>query len=151
MNPTEASSSPATRLSRDQVAAFLDEAFPDAARAQLGTVVSVEPNHLRMRLDPGPQMLRPGGIVSGPTLMALVDVAAYAVIAAHHGPEAMAVTSSLSIAFLRACRVEPVFADAHLLKLGRRMATVDVRLWQRDEERLIAQSTVGYALPSTRS
>ncbi|MDB5711579.1 MAG: PaaI family thioesterase [Sphingomonas bacterium] len=79
--------------------------------------------------------------------MALVDVAAYAVVAAHHGPEAMAVTSSLSISFLRTCRFEPVFADAELLKLGRRLATVDVRVWQQEEARLIAQSTVGYSLP----
>lgn len=92
-------------------------------------------------------MLRPGGIVSGPTLMALVDVAAYAAIAAHHGPEPMAVTNALSITFLRACKVEPIMADAHILKLGRRLATIDVRIWQGSEDRLIAQSTVGYALP----
>lgn len=79
--------------------------------------------------------------------MGLVDVSAYAVIAAHNGPEAMAVTNSLSIAFLRGCAVKPIFADARLLKLGRRLATVDVRVWQDEEERLVAQATVGYALP----
>lgn len=79
--------------------------------------------------------------------MALVDVAAYAAIAAHHGPEPMAVTNALSINFLRACQPEPIFADARILKMGRRLVTVDVRLWQRSEDRLIAQSTVGYALP----
>lgn len=110
-------------------------------------MVSVDLNHVRMRLDPDPSMIRPGNIVSGPTLMGLVDVAAYAVIAAHIGPEAMAVTNSLSIAFLRSCDVKPVFADARLLKLGRRLATIDVRVWQGDEDRLVAQSTVGYALP----
>ncbi len=92
-------------------------------------------------------MIRPGGIVSGPTLMGLVDVAAYAVVLAHIGPVAMAVTNSLNIAFLRACRLEPVMADARLLKLGRRLATVDVRIWQRVEDNLIAQATVGYTLP----
>ena len=134
-------------LTKEQVAAFLDEAFPPSARRQLGQVESLALNHLRMRLDPDPAMIRPGNIVSGPSLMALVDVAAYAVIAAHHGPEAMAVTSTLSISFLRACHVEPIIADAHLLKLGRRLATVDVRIWQRTEERIIAQATVGYAMP----
>ena len=79
--------------------------------------------------------------------MALVDVAAYGIILGHIGPVAMAVTNALSISFLRACRFEPIFADARLLKLGRRLATVDVRIWQQSEDRLIAQSTVGYALP----
>ena len=59
----------------------------------------------------------------------------------------MAVTNSLSISFLRACQFEPIYADARILKLGRRLATVDVRVWQRTEDRLIAQSTVGYAMP----
>lgn len=135
------------RLTAAEVSAFLDTAFPLEARSLLGEVDSLTMGRLRMRLTPVPVMKRPGDIVSGPTIMALVDVAAYGVIAAHHGPEAMAVTSSLSISFLRACRFEPVFADAHLLKLGRRLATVDVRVWQEAENRLVAQSTVGYALP----
>jgi len=135
------------QLNKDEVSAFLDDAFPAAIRPSLGQVEALFPNHLRMRLDPVSSMVRPGGIVSGPTNMALVDVAAYAVIAAHHGAEAMAVTNSLSISFLRACYVEPTFADARLLKLGKRLATIDVRVWQRDEARIVAQSTVGYALP----
>jgi uncharacterized protein (TIGR00369 family) len=129
------------------LSAFLDRAFPAATRPGLGEVVSVELDHVRLRLDPKPEMLRPGDIVSGPTLMGLADVAAYAVILAHVGPVAMAVTNSLTITFLRPCELERVFADARLLKLGRRLATVDVRLWQRDETWLVAQATVGYALP----
>ena len=80
-------------------------------------------------------------------MMGLVDVAAYAVILAHIGPVAMAMTNTLTINFLRVCRMEPVYADARLLKLGRRLASVDVRLWQGSEDRLVAQATVGYALP----
>jgi uncharacterized protein (TIGR00369 family) len=79
--------------------------------------------------------------------MALIDVAAYAVILAHIGPVAMAVTHTLNVTFLRACQFETVVADARLIKLGRRLATVDVRLWQGSDDNLIAQSTVGYALP----
>ncbi|MFA7584821.1 MAG: PaaI family thioesterase [Novosphingobium sp.] len=140
-------STPQLRLTIDEVAAFLDAAFPPETRPSLGEVDSLEPNRLRLRLDPLPAMRRPGNIVSGPTLMGLVDVATYGVIAAHHGAESMAVTNALSIVFLRPCRFEPIFADAHLLKLGRRLATVDVRVWQEREDRLVAQSTVGYAIP----
>ena len=135
------------RLTAAELSTFLDGAFPASVRPTLGEVESLIPNHLRMRLDPVPTMKRPGDIVSGPTLMALVDVAAYGIILGHIGPVAMAVTNALSISFLRACRFEPLFADARLLTLGRRLATVDVRIWQQSEDRLIAQSTVGYALP----
>ena len=135
------------RLSRDELAAFLDEAFPAAARPNLGELVSVAPGRVRTTLQPTPDMIRPGGIVSGPTLMGVIDFAAYAVVLAHIGPMAMAVTNTLSVSFLRPCRPEPVFADAHLLTLGRRFASIDTRLWQSTEDRLVAQAIVGYALP----
>jgi uncharacterized protein (TIGR00369 family) len=135
------------RLSTSELAAFLDQAFPAEARPYLGELVSVAPGHVRMGLQPAASMIRPGGIVSGPILMGLIDVAAYAVVLAHIGPVEMAVTNTLFVTFLRPCRVEPVFAEARLLKLGRRLASIDVRLWQASEDRLVAQATVGYALP----
>jgi uncharacterized protein (TIGR00369 family) len=140
-------SSDQLRLSMGELAAFLDGAFPSAARPNFGEMVDVAPGHVRMALGPHASMLRPGGIVSGPTLMGLIDVAAYAVVLAHIGPVEMAVTNTLSVSFLRACRVERIIADARLLKLGRRFASIDVRLWQSTEDRLVAQATVGYALP----
>lgn len=146
---TEPSSSSPLRLqlSKEQLHDFLAQAFPTASRQSLGEIAHLSVNHLRMRRDPDETTLRPGNIVSGPTQMALVDVAAYAVIAAHRGPEPMAVTNALNINFLRACMPEPIFADARILKMGRRLVTIDVRIWQREEDRLVAQATVGYALP----
>ncbi|MEK7456406.1 MAG: PaaI family thioesterase [Pseudomonadota bacterium] len=135
------------QLDLEALGAFLDAAFPTEARASLGSLVEIAPGRVRMLLEPTPAMARPGGIVSGPSLMALADVAAYAVIAAHHGPEPMAVTHGLTISFLRACQFEPIYADACLLKLGRRLSTIDVRIWQGSENRLVAQATVGYAQP----
>ena len=129
------------------LSAFLDEAFPVLARPAIGEVVSVQMDHVRMQLEPRQEMTRPGGILSGPTLMALIDGASYAAVLAHVGPVAMAVTYNLNVTFLRAGRFEPVVADARLLRLGRRLATIDVRLWQGSEDRLVAQSTVGYAIP----
>jgi uncharacterized protein (TIGR00369 family) len=129
------------------LSAFLDEAFPGASRPSYGQVVSVEVDHVRMTLQPREEMLRPGDIVSGGSQMQFIDGAAYAVVLAHVGPVAMAVTHTLNVSFLRACRRETMIADARLMKLGRRLATVDVRLWQGSEDRLVAQSTVGYALP----
>ncbi|MGD9810930.1 MAG: PaaI family thioesterase [Sphingobium sp.] len=131
----------------EDLSAFLDQAFPPALRAVLGTLVEIAPGRARLSLQPGDEMIRPGGIVSGPAQMGLIDVAAYAVILAHIGPVAMAVTSTVNVSFLRACSVEEIFADASLLKLGRRLASVDVRLSQGKRARLVAQATVGYALP----
>lgn len=135
-------------MSVEALSAFFAEAFPGMAPDRLNTILSIEAGRVRIALDPGPDMLRPGGIVSGPTQMGLADRAAYAVILAYIGPVAMAVTSNLNMSFLRAVPVQRIFADAVLLKLGRRLATVDVRLWQDDEARPVAQATVTYAIPA---
>lgn len=130
-----------------ELAAFFAEAFPGIATERHAGIVEIAPGRVRLALEPGEDALRPGGIVSGPTQMGLADRAAYAVILAHIGPVAMAVTSNLNISFLRAVEYRTVMADAVLIKLGRRLASVDVRLWQEDEARVLAQATVTYAIP----
>ena len=82
--------------------------------------------------------------------MGLADRAAYAVILAHIGPVAMAVTSNLNFSFLRAVAARAVMADAVLLKLGRKLATVDVRLWQDDPGIVLGQATGTYAIPDAQ-
>jgi len=126
---------------------FFVQAFPVGDHDRLGRIDRIEPGFVRLALEPETSNLRPGGIVSGPTQMGLVDRAAYAVILAHIGPVAMAVTSNLNFSFLRGVQLRTFHADARLLKLGKRLATVDVVLWQDDEANIVAQSTVTYAIP----
>jgi acyl-coenzyme A thioesterase PaaI-like protein len=129
-----------------ELEAFFLAAFPlgDPRKSE---VCSIEPGRVRIALEPGERDLRPGNLVSGPTQMGLADRAAYAVIIAHIGPVAMAVTSNLNYSFLRGVQFRTLHADARLLKLGKRLATVDVVLWQDDEATIVGQSTVTYALP----
>ena len=134
-------------MSVEALEAFFRQAFPDVAEEQHAKIDSIEPGRVRLTLPQAALALRPGGIVSGPTQMALADRAAYAVILAHIGPVAMAVTSNLNYSFLRAVEAKAVHADALLLKLGKRLATVDVRLWQDTEAVVLGQATVTYAIP----
>ena len=136
-------------MSIGDLAAFLTSAFPDSDPARRPQITDVVPGMVRMVLTPEAHNLRPGQLVSGPTQMGLADHAAYAVILAHIGPVAMAVTSNLNMSFLRGVAFAPVIAEAVLLKLGRRLATVDVRLSQDDQTGLVAQATVTYAIPAS--
>lgn len=127
---------------------FFVKAFPSGDHDRLGRIDQIAPGMVRLAMEPGAEHLRPGGIVSGPTQMALVDRAAYAVILAHIGPVAMAVTSNLNMSFLRAVQQQTVWCDAVLLKLGKRLATVDCRLWQDDPAHIVGQAVVTYAIPA---
>ena len=135
------------RMDAGALNAFLRDAFPHSRDGTRGNVILAEPGHIRMHLATNDSHLRPGGIVSGPTQMALTDSAAYVLVLAHIGPVAMAVTSSLNYQFLRPCRPGQLVADARLLRLGRRSVVLDVRIWTDDEERPVGQASVTYMLP----
>ena len=132
-------------LDPDALNAFLRQAFP--AGDGLPRVTSVEPGVVVLEQGWSDRMLRPGGVLSGPTLMSLADTAAYALVLAHVGIQPMAVTSGLTINFLRGCRPGPLTARGELLKLGRRLAVMDIRMWTGGPDRPAAQASVTYALP----
>jgi acyl-coenzyme A thioesterase PaaI-like protein len=127
---------------------FLDNAFPNMPRAY--RVVESTLDGLRMRLPFDPSQIRPGGTLSGPTMMGLVDGAAWLVTLARIGPVALAVTSSLTINFLAKPGPEDLFADATLLRLGRRQSVSEVRLWSASDSPAapVAHATVTYAIPA---
>ncbi|OZB26704.1 MAG: thioesterase [Pseudomonas sp. 34-62-33] len=90
------------------------------------------------------KLVRPGGTLSGPAIMALGDAAMYAVVLGRLGRVEMAVTSNLNINFL----VKPMLAEARILRLSRRQAVCEVSLYSAgNEDELVAHVTGTYALP----
>lgn len=109
-------------------------------------VLSISADAASLRIPYNPRMLRPGDSVSGGVLMAAADAAMYAVLLAATGDE-MALTSQFNCNFLARALPGDVLAEARVLKLGRRMAVlqVEVRTTARDD--LAALVTGSYALP----
>lgn len=135
------------RLDAPALNAFLALAFPLAEPGARGQVTAVTPGRLTATLDAGERGLRPGGVVSGPTMMGLADMAVYALVLAHIGEAPMAVTTSLNIHFLRPAAAGRLTAEARLLRLGRRIATAEVALWTEGPDRVAAHAVVAYAIP----
>ncbi|MFI4963791.1 MAG: PaaI family thioesterase [Caulobacterales bacterium] len=129
------------------VNALLRQAFPGAPPVAFPTVLAVSPGRVKVVAAYREGLLRPGGVISGPTLMSLADTAAYALVLAHIGDQLMAVTASLTMNFLRGAQPGDLHAEAEMLRLGRRNAVCDVRLWTEGPGRLAAQAVVTYALP----
>ena len=134
-------------LDAEGVNILLRRAFPDARPDAFPTVLEVAPGRVKVMAAYRDGLLRPGGVISGPTLMSLADTAAYALVLAHVGDQLMAVTSSLMINFLRGAKPGDLYAEAEMLRLGRRNAVCDVRLWTEGPDRLAAQANVTYAIP----
>ena len=131
-------------LSVEELQRIVVDAFPDY---DLPTVESLEGDTLVLALTTSTRHTRPGGTLSGPTMMALADNAAWLVILGHIGPVLLAVTTSLHIDFLRKPDVTDLLARAKLIKLGSRLAVVDVDLYSRGSTDLVAKASVTYSIP----
>ena len=132
-------------MDRDALTAFFVENFPTAARLGFA-FVTLDVDGVELVLDTAEEHLRPGGTVSGPTLMALADTAMYASLLARLGlPAATSVTSNLEMHFLRRPLPGRLTVRCRLLKVGRRLAVGTVAFANEGGE-TCAHATVTYAL-----
>jgi acyl-coenzyme A thioesterase PaaI-like protein len=86
---------------------------------------------------------RPGGIVSGMTIMGAADVAIWLAIMTMQGTVEHWVTSDMKSAFLRAGIDESLVCKARILRLGRRAAYGQVET-HGESSGLIAHHVVSY-------
>ncbi|SES12660.1 PaaI family thioesterase [Sphingobium sp. YR768] len=134
-------------LDRHALNRVLEEDFPPESRQNLGEVINAGAGSVRLKLEPRPWMVRPGELISGPTQMGMADVAAFLAVLTVAGRVTKAVTHTLTMNFLRACPIGDLYADARLLRQGRRIIVCNVHIHQGDPDRLVAQASVGYSLP----
>lgn len=144
----EASVSQTVVMNAAEVTDFLDQVFPEMhAGGRVFTIDHIEPGEAVVRCRAGENSLRPGGTVSGPTLMTLADFGAYAVILGHVGPQALAVTTNLTMNFLRKAQPGDLVGTTRLLKLGKRLAVIDCAITAAGSADIIAHATATYSLP----
>ena len=135
------------KLTAEEIVEFLEEVFPGAI--ENFTVEEVGPMRARIRMPFQPWRLRPGGTISGPSLMALADTGLWVALLAMIGREPLSVTSHLDIDFLRKPAATDVIAHTTLHKLGKRLAVGDVLMYSDGEEMPCARASVTYAIPSS--
>lgn len=134
-------------VSKMEMEAFFSKEFPQAGFViesfDEGSVT------IRRKVDEGD--LRPGGTVSGPTMMGLADCAIYAAILREIGLVALAVTTSLNINFLRKPVADKdILGVCKILKLGKTLAIGEVTIYSEGDDRPIAHSVGTYSIPSNK-
>ena len=135
-------------MSAEEVTQLLRREFPQMASAEHRNVIE-EAWHrgARVRRAFSERSLRPGGTISGPTMMGLTDFAMYVAILASIGPVPLAVTTNLNINFLRKPAQRDLIAEVKLIKLGKRLAVGDVAIYSDGEEDMVAHATSTYSIP----
>ena len=116
---------------------FLAAEFPHAYHPASGLVVeAVWDGGCRVRQRFREDSLRPGGTISGPTMMALADFTMYVALLGAIGPVPLAVTTNLNT------------AEARLLKLGKRLAVGEIVIHANGDPAPLAHATSTYSLPN---
>ena len=129
---------------QDEIERFMAQAFPNSRFR----IVDACPMSATMRRPVTQDDTRPGGTVSGPTLMGLADAALYVAIHATVGITPHAVTSNLNINFLRRPPADrDLLAVCKLLRVGRTLAVGEVSIFSEGEDEPVAHVVGSYALP----
>lgn len=135
------------RISADAFMRLITETIPLADVWPM-EVLALRRGRASLRLGFTAAQLRAGGTLNGPTIMTLADTALYAAVLSCIGLEPLAVTSDLSFRFLRKPAPSALLAEAEILKLGRRLATGEIRVRSEGSDELVAHATGAYAIPS---
>jgi uncharacterized protein (TIGR00369 family) len=139
----------APKLTRERLSQLLETEFPEAAHA-VGDyeIETVWYGGCRVRRRHHERSLRPGGTVSGPVMMALADFTMYLAVLSAIGWVPLAVTTNLSINFLKKPGARDLLAEAQLFKLGKRLAVGEVALRSDGDDDLVAHVTSTYSIPA---
>jgi acyl-coenzyme A thioesterase PaaI-like protein len=130
--------------SKEEVAAFIAAELPHAKCV----VREVGNGGATVSHEVGPSELRPGGTVSGPVLMATADFALYVAILGAIGIVPLAVTTSLTINFLRKpAATDSIIGVCKLMKVGKSLAVGEVSLYSEGTSESVAHVVGTYSIP----
>jgi acyl-coenzyme A thioesterase PaaI-like protein len=133
--------------SKEEISAFLNSEFPQSKCVveEVGNGGAIVSHHV------GIDELRPGGTVSGPVLMGIADVALYVAILGKIGIVPLAVTTSLTINFLRKpSAISRIVAICKLMKVGKSLAVGEVSLFSEGSDDSVAHVVGTYSIPPKR-
>lgn len=105
----------------------------------------IESGRAELVLPYSDNSLRPGGTIAGPFMMMLADVCMFAVVLSMLGEIKLEVTTSLNINFLRKPAECDLVAKGSIIKLGKRLAVVEVSIFS--EADIVAHATGTYSIP----
>lgn len=125
---------------------FLNKFFPQVSGEF--DIKKLEENYLEVVLKIEDKHLRPGGTVSGPSMFALADVAAYLNVLSMVGPKALAVTTNCGIDFMRKPLANSdLIAKSQIVKLGRSLAVTQCLMYSAGDSKPVARANLTYSLP----
>ncbi len=136
-----------SKISRVQFNQIIERELPWATDAGM-QLQNIEAGKAVMKLPYHQRSVRPGGSISGPHMMMLADACMYAVVLSMIGKVELAVTTSFNINFLRKPSESDLIAEGEIIKLGKRLAVMEVSIFS--QQNIVAHATGTYSIPPDR-
>ncbi len=134
-------------ISMEEMNQFLISEFPQAKFS----LEAFADESITVRYRVSNADLRPGGTISGPTMMSLADCAIYIAVLKEIGLIALAVTTSLNINFLRKPEAgKDLLGECKLLKLGKVLAIGEVSIYSEGLAEPVAHAVGTYSIPPAK-
>ena len=138
------------KSNKAEILAFLEREFPQSLiKCEIESVVERGATVI-FHVDEND--LRPGGTVSGPTMMTAADYGLYIAILGEIGIIGLAVTTNMNINFLRKpSGGKNLRGVCKLMKIGKVLIVGEVYLYSVDSDEPIAHVTGTYSIPPQRA
>ncbi|MFT5658883.1 MAG: hypothetical protein ACI9KN_002164 [Gammaproteobacteria bacterium] len=133
-----------SKISTEHFNELIETDLPWAADTGI-KLKSIEHGKAVMMMPYQQRSVRPGGSISGPHMMMLSDACMYAVVLSMIGEVKLAVTTSFNINFLRKPSASDLYAEGKVIKLGKRLAVMEVSVLAGDD--IVAHATGTYSIP----
>ena len=114
-------------------------------------ILHLEPMRIELLWKTSSDDLRPGQTLSGPTLFTLADCSFYAITLAMIGKKSLAVTTNLSMNFMRKPELGALVASTRILKLGKNLCVGDALISAAGSTTPLAHASITYALPPEKN
>ncbi|MEI6573698.1 MAG: PaaI family thioesterase [Alphaproteobacteria bacterium] len=127
---------------------FLRQEFPQLfIQGEIFSVTEIGAGTCRMRMACHESQLRPGGTISGPAMMQLADVSIWVALLGAIGAVPLAVTTNLSINFLRKPEPRALISTCRMMKIGKSLAVGEASLTSEGSDDVLAHAVATYAIP----
>jgi acyl-coenzyme A thioesterase PaaI-like protein len=134
------------KSTKEEIIRFLENEFPQSLKHCI--VNDVFNKGAKLISVNSSDQLRPGGTISGPTMMALADLALYVAILGEIGIVGLAVTTNLNINFLRKPDgTKDLVGVCNLIKVGKTLIVGEVWIYSDGNDDPVAHVTGTYAIP----
>ena len=140
---------PRAKLTLDEFQALASHGVPYVGLLGCRTEV-FEAGRVVVRLPWQPMLLRPGGSLCGPAMMALADITLYGVVLSLIGRVELAVTTDLNVHFLAKARPGDLLGRGRILRMGRVLAVGEVTIAGVQGGAPVAHAVGTYAIPPAR-